>query len=204
MICSLLQKKIMRRTIQSIIIALMSIAPVAMHAQAEHGFKAIAVEQDFTPNGFNWFRHALLLAAGNEKHSNAMTIGWGSMGNYLGYKRPTVTVYVAPGRYTYQFMERYPRFTIMEFDNPDVARYMGSHSGRDGDKAAALGLHVAYTPSGTPYYTEAKTVIECEVITSFHQDESNFRNETPRNFYKNFEAGIHAIYIGEVIGAWKK
>lgn len=48
----------MRRTIQSIIIALMSIAPVAMHAQAEHGFKAIAVEQDFTPNGFNWFRHA--------------------------------------------------------------------------------------------------------------------------------------------------
>ena len=36
----------------------MSIAPVAMHAQAEHGFKAIAVEQDFTPNGFNWFRHA--------------------------------------------------------------------------------------------------------------------------------------------------
>lgn len=28
-------------------------------------------------------------------------------------------------------------------------------SGRDGDKALALGLHTAYTANGTPYYTEA-------------------------------------------------
>ncbi len=173
-------------------------------AQDQEGYKRVNLQDEFADNAFTFFTQAPILLSGDKTASNAMTIGWGSMGNYLGYKRPTVTVYVAPGRYTYQFMERYPRFTIMEFDNPDVARYMGSHSGRDGDKAAALGLHVAYTPSGTPYYTEAKTVIECEIITSFHQDESNFRNETPRNFYKNFEAGIHAIYIGEVIGAWKK
>ena len=81
---------------------------------------------------------------------------------------------------------------------------MGSHSGRDGDKAAALGLHVAYTPSGTPYYTEAKTVIECEIITAFHQEEKDFRNDTPRKFYDGFGAGIHTVYIGEIIGAWKK
>ena len=173
-------------------------------AQDQEGYKRVNLQDEFADNAFTFFTQAPILLSGDKTASNAMTIGWGSMGNYLGYKRPTVTVYVAPGRYTYQFMERYPRFTIMEFDNPDVARYMGSHSGRDGDKAAALGLHVAYTPNGTPYYTEANTVIECEIITSFHQDESNFRNETPRNFYKNFEAGIHAIYIGEVIGAWKK
>lgn len=173
-------------------------------AQDLEGYRRVNLQDGFADNAFTFFTQAPILLSGDKTASNAMTIGWGSMGNYLGYKRPTVTVYVAPGRYTYQFMERYPRFTIMEFDNPDVARYMGSHSGRDGDKAAALGLHVAYTPNGTPYYTEANTVIECEIITSFHQDESNFRNETPRNFYKNFEAGIHAIYIGEVIGAWKK
>ena len=133
-----------------------------------------------------------------------MTIGWGSLGNYLGYNRLTVSVYVAPARYTYEFMERYPRFTIMEFDDEEVASYMGSHSGRDGDKAAALGLHVAYTPNGTPYYTEAKTVIECEIITAFHQEAKDFRSDTPRNFYDRFSAGIHAVYIGEIIGAWKK
>ena len=101
-------------------------------------------------------------------------------------------------------MERYPRFTVMEFDDPEVARYMGRHSGRDGDKAAALGLHVAYTPSGTPYYTEAKTVIECELITALHQTAEDFRNSTPREFYRDFAAGIHTVYIGEIVGVWRR
>ena len=42
-------------------IALIALAPATMSAQTEHEFKAMAVEQDFTENGFNWFRHALLL-----------------------------------------------------------------------------------------------------------------------------------------------
>ena len=162
------------------------------------------VQQEFAKNGFTWFTENLILCSGDTTESNAMTIGWGGIGNYLGHERPAVTVYVAPARYTWQFMERHPRFTVMQFDDPEVAKYMGSHSGRDGDKAAALGLHVAYTPSGTPYYTEAKTVIECEIITAFHQEAKDFRNDTPRNFYDKFNAGIHSVYIGEIIGAWKK
>ncbi len=162
------------------------------------------VQQEFAKNGFNWFTENLILCSGDTAASNAMTIGWGGIGNYLGHERPSVTVYVAPARYTWQFMERYPRFTIMQFDDPEVAKYMGSHSGRDGDKAAALGLHVAYTEHGTPYYEEATTVIECETMTAWHQTESDFRNDTPRQWYNGFEAGIHTVYIGEVIGAWHR
>ena len=162
------------------------------------------VQQEFAKNGFNWFTENLILCSGDTAASNAMTIGWGGIGNYLGHERPAVTVYVAPARYTWQFMERYPRFTIMQFDDPEVAKYMGSHSGRDGDKAAALGLHVAYTEHGTPYYEEATTMIECETMTAWHQTESDFRNDTPRQWYNGFEAGIHTIYIGEVIGAWRR
>ncbi len=162
------------------------------------------VQQEFAKNGFNWFTENLILCSGDTAASNAMTIGWGGIGNYLGHERPAVTVYVAPARYTWQFMERYPRFTIMQFDDPEVAKYMGSHSGRDGDKAAALGLHVAYTEHGTPYYEEATTVIECETMTAWHQTEADFRNDTPRQWYNGFEAGIHTIYIGEVIGAWRR
>lgn len=162
------------------------------------------VQQEFAKNGFNWFTENLILCSGDTAASNAMTIGWGGIGNYLGHERPAVTVYVAPARYTWQFMERYPRFTIMQFDDPEVARYMGSHSGRDGDKAAALGLHVAYTEHGTPYYEEATTVIECETMTAWHQTEADFRNDTPRQWYNGFEAGIHTVYIGEVIGAWRR
>ena len=162
------------------------------------------VQQEFAKNGFNWFTENLILCSGDTAASNAMTIGWGGIGNYLGHERPSVTVYVAPARYTWQFMERYPRFTIMQFDDPEVAKYMGSHSGRDGDKAAALGLHVAYTEHGTPYYEEATTVIECETMTAWHQTEADFRNDTPRQWYNGFEAGIHTVYIGEVIGAWRR
>lgn len=166
--------------------------------------KPIDVREEFAKNGFNWFTENLILCSGDSTENNAMTIGWGGIGNYLGHDRPTVTVYVAPARYTWQFMERHPRFTVMQFDNPEVAKYMGSHSGRDGDKAQALGLHTAYTKNGTPYYLEASSVIECEIMTAWHQTEADFRNDTPRMWYNGFEAGIHTVYIGEVIGAWRR
>ncbi len=166
--------------------------------------KAFDVRSDFADNGFTFFTKNLVLCCGDSTESNAMTIGWGGIGNYLGHERAAVTVYVAPARYTYEFMERHPRFTIMEFDDPEVWKYMGKNSGRDGDKAAALGLHVAYTEHGTPYYEEAKTVIECETMTAWHQTEQDFRNATPKEWYDGFEAGIHAVYIGEVIGAWRR
>ena len=173
-----------------------------MNEQQE--FSAFDVQKDFADNGFTYFTKNLILCVGDSSESNAMTIGWGGIGNYLGHDRPAVTVYVAPARYTYEFMERHPRFTIMEFEDPKVWQYMGKYSGRDGDKAAALGLHVAYTEHGTPYYLEAKTVIECETMTAWHQTADDFRNATPKEWYDGFDAGIHTIYIGEVIGAWKK
>lgn len=162
------------------------------------------VQETFEKNGFTWFTENLILCSGDTTESNAMTIGWGSIGNYIGHDRPTVTVYVAPARYTYKFMEKYPRFTIMQFDDPAIWKYMGTKSGRDGDKAAALNLHVAYTEHGTPYYEEASMVIECETMTAWHQTEQDFRNNTPKEWYSNFDAGIHTIYIGEIIGAWKR
>lgn len=162
------------------------------------------VQADFDINGFTFFTRNLILCVGDTSESNAMTIGWGAIGNYLGHDSPAVSVYVAPARYTYEFMERHSKFTIMEFDDPEIWKYMGSHSGRDGDKAAALGLHVAYTDKGTPYFEEAKMVIECETMTALHQTEKDFRNDTPREWYSGFDAGVHTVYIGEVIGAWKR
>lgn len=31
-----------------------------------------------------------------------------------------------------------------------------------------------------------------------------FRNATPKEWCDGIEAGIHTVYIGEVIGAWKR
>lgn len=194
----------MKRFFQAIFIALMAIAPMAMNAQTEHGFKAIAVEQDFTENGFNWYRHALLLAAGDEHQSNAMTIGWGGIGTL--WRKTAVTVYVAEQRYTKQFMDNAKYFTIMAFDDrkEEILEYMGSKSGRDGDKAKDLNLHTAYTENGTPYYVEASMVIECRTMYAAPFDPKCFKDDVPKQMYSNFPAGLHTMYIGEVVNAWKK
>ena len=133
--------------------SLMMFVSGSILAQETNGFKKIDVKEDFTENGFTWFHDAELLAAGNKEKSNAMTIGWGGIGTLWG--RTALTVYVAEKRYTKQFMDNSEYFTVMAFDveQSKVLRYMGTKSGRDGDKAEALGLHTAYTENGTPYYT---------------------------------------------------
>ena len=187
-----------------LLVILMMIVPRALYGQEEHGLKQFKVEEGFEDNGFQWFRDAQLLCAGDKEKSNAMTIGWGGIGTLWG--RTALTVYVAEQRYTKEFLDKAQYFTVMTFDveNSKVLRYMGTKSGRDGDKAQALGLHTAYTPNGTPYYTEASMVIECKIMYAAPFDPDGFKSDVPKRMYANFPAGIHSMYIGEVVNAWKK
>ena len=187
-----------------IFLAALLFAATPASAQEEHGFKKFNVVEDFADNGFQWFRDAQLLAAGDKEKSNAMTIGWGSVGTL--WQRPTLTVYVAEKRYTKEFMDKSEYFTVMSFDveNSKVLTYMGTKSGRDGDKAQALGLHTAYTSNGTPYYTEATMVIECKTMYAAPFAPEGFKSDVPKNMYNHFPAGVHSMYMGEVVNAWKK
>ena len=183
---------------------LLFVAVVPASAQEENGFKKFQVEEGFEDNGFQWFRDAELLCAGDKEKSNAMTIGWGGIGTLWG--RTALTVYVAEKRYTKEFMDKAEYFTVMAFDveHSKVLRYMGTKSGRDEDKAAALGLHTAYTANGTPYYTEAEMVIECKIMYAAPFEPQYFKSDVPERMYAHFPAGIHSMYIGEVVNAWKK
>lgn len=195
---------IMRWIFRVVLVVVLGVVPVVAAAQSEYGFKTMAVEEEFAENGFNWFRHALLLAAGDKQQSNAMTIGWGGIGTL--WRKTAVTVYVAEKRYTKQFMDGAQYFTVMAFDErkDEILEYMGTKSGRDGDKAKALNLHTAYTENGTPYYTEAYLVLECRTMYAAPLDPEHFRGEVPQRMYANFPAGLHTMYIGEVVNAWKK
>lgn len=184
--------------------SVMLFATMSVSAQEENGFKKFNVREDFAENGFQWFHDAELLAAGDREKSNAMTIGWGGIGTLWG--GTALTVYVAEKRYTKEFMDRSEYFTVMAFDvaHSNVLNYMGRQSGRDGDKAKALGLHTAYTENGTPYYTEAEMVIECRIMYAAPFDPQYFKSDAPKNMYRNFPAGVHTMYIGEVVNAWRK
>jgi flavin reductase (DIM6/NTAB) family NADH-FMN oxidoreductase RutF len=193
-----------KTTFITVLVAIMMMAVTPAFAQDENGFQKFNVREDFSENGFQWFHDAELLAAGDKEKSNAMTIGWGGIGTLWG--RTALTVYVAEKRYTKEFMDKAEYFTVMVFDVKDskVLNYMGTKSGRDGDKAQALGLHTAYTANGTPYYTEATMVIECKIMYAAPFDPQYFKSDAPKNMYANFPAGIHSMYIGEVVNAWKK
>ena len=190
--------------IKAVMASVMLFAAMSVSAQEENGFKKFNVREDFAENGFQWFHDAELLAAGDREKSNAMTIGWGGIGTLWG--RTALTVYVAEKRYTKEFMDRSEYFTVMAFDvaHSNVLTYMGRQSGRDGDKAKALGLHTAYTENGTPYYTEAEMVIECRIMYAAPFDPQYYKSDAPKNMYRNFPAGVHTMYIGEVVNAWKK
>jgi len=144
----------------------------------------------------------LLVAAGDKDSSNAMTIAWGGLGTL--WQKPVCTVYVAEGRYTYNFMENSQYFTVMQFEDKEVLRYMGTHSGRDGDKAAALNLHTKYTKNGAPYYEEAVLVLECRLMYKSAFDPEKFTDDVPKQFYDGFNAGYHHMYIGEIVDTIKK
>ncbi len=179
-------------------------APVTAEP-VEKTLQAFDVTKDFRANGFTFFaKESPILLAGDKESFNAMTIGWGAIGNLWGQDRATVTVYVAQSRYTHEFMEGKSHFTIMTFKDKNIADYMGHHSGRDTDKVKDLGLTVAYTENGTPYFEEADVVIECETMYGQKMSQSAFRNEVPRQLYSNFPAGIHTFYIGQVVSALKR
>ena len=93
----------------------------------------------------------------------------------------------------------------MQFDrdHSNVLSYMGSHSGRDGDKAAALGLHTLYTEHGTPYSAEATLVLECVVLYHYKFLPEGM-NAAIQRFYSNFPAGVHHQYIGKIVKALRK
>lgn len=143
-----------------------------------------------------WF----LLTAGNfaEKKYNSMTISWGSMGIMWG--RPFVQVVVRPTRYTLEFIESNPDFTICAF--PDKYRkalsLLGSRSGRDGDKIKESNLTPGRsTLVSSPSFLEANLVIECKKIYTDVFKPQGFNDASIDDNYRLGD--YHRVFYGEVL-----
>lgn len=168
----------------------------------DKNFEPVDLFTDLADNPFSYFLEAPILLVGKGLDYNAMTIGWGALG-YV-WRQPAMTVYVAPARYTFEFLERSTHFTVMSFVDSAVADFMGANSGRSVDKAKTLGLTLAYTPNNTPYFLEARQIYECEIMYSQPFDETKFRNSIPAEYYAHSQSGIHTFVVGAIVGAWKR
>lgn len=154
-----------------------------------------------------------LVTAGPMDDYNTMVIGWGELGTIWG--RPAAAVFVHPDRYTSRFLKKYDMFTVSFYDKKYMKAlgYLGSHSGRDEDKAAASGLTPVSFGNGVTF-AEAELTFLCRKIY-FHQLSKDglapeireyyaaqpkaYPNVTPDGTGDNWEP--HYAVIGEITEA---
>lgn len=147
-----------------------------------------------------WARQGLVLTCGDfgVNEFNSMTVGWGSFG--VMWNMPFAQVVVRPGRYTYEFLERYDTFTLCALDKKDEAalKILGSRSGRDTDKIAEAGLTpMASTKIAAPGFEEARLIIELRKIYWDDLSPAHFLNPSIEENYPGKD--YHRVFYGEIL-----
>jgi flavin reductase (DIM6/NTAB) family NADH-FMN oxidoreductase RutF len=144
-----------------------------------------------------------LITAGTPENFNMMTASWGCLGNL--WQKPVALCFVRPQRYTFEFTEREPTYTLAFFDEiyRNKLQYLGTVSGRNVDKMNDSGLTPKTLPSGNISFEEARLIIECKKIYADFFNDTNFIDTTlMTNIYP--DGDFHRIYIGEITAVWKK
>ena len=142
------------------------------------------------------------ITAGNETRGyNTMTASWGHLGAIWGHGGglPTAVTYIRPQRYTKQFADREDYYTLTFFpaEYKKALGYLGSHSGRDGDKVAAAGLHPVFEGEYT-WFEEASLVLVCRKLYRAPLLEEGFVDKAVvEDCYPNRD--FHDMYIGEIV-----
>jgi flavin reductase (DIM6/NTAB) family NADH-FMN oxidoreductase RutF len=149
-------------------------------------------ENTFTLIGKEW----MLITAGTIDHWNTMTASWGGLGVLWG--KNVSFCFVRNTRYTFEFMNESPTFSLTFFDEKhrSALDYCGSNSGRDVDKAKETGL----TPveiDGSVAFTEARLVLVCRKLYEQDMDPASFVDPSIADHY--VQKDYHRIYVGEIV-----
>ena len=143
----------------------------------------------------------LLASTRGDGASNAMIIGWATIGVIWGL--PVMVVLVRPSRYTYGFIEESGEFTV-NVPTPEMAdlvKLCGTRSGRDVDKlahvATSMGQRVeCVTLDACP------VVYECRVV---HWNDLQPEVLEPGLLNKAYPQGdYHRLYYGQILGTFSR
>ncbi|MCR5413530.1 MAG: flavin reductase [Kiritimatiellae bacterium] len=144
-----------------------------------------------------WF---LLTGGDFSSKWNTMTVSWGFAGTMWG--KPVVAVVVRPGRYTREFLDANPEFTLSAFPEEckKALTILGTKSGRDCDKVALSGLTpVPANIVKAPAFAEADTVLECRALYRQPMTRGSFLDSAPFEKWYSSEDDLHIAYIAEVL-----
>lgn len=157
--------------------------------------------KNFSLQAFNsWYTNWFLLTSGDFKKGsfNAMTVAWGGFGNM--WSMPMALVVVRPSRYTFEFINQYPTFTLCGFPEKyqSVLNMLGTKSGRDGDKIGESGLTpIAARVVDAPIYEQAELAVECGKMYWDDFNPDHFIHPDIEKRYLNGD--YHRLVIGEIL-----
>jgi flavin reductase (DIM6/NTAB) family NADH-FMN oxidoreductase RutF len=146
-----------------------------------------------------------LITAGNVSADrgnwNTMTASWGALGELWG--KDVSFIFVRPQRYTFEFVNANPRYSVAFFDEPyrKALGIAGAKSGRDIDKAAETGLTPIVFSDGAIGFEEATEVISCRKLYAHDFDPAQFLDAlVDKTIYPGKD--YHRMFIGEVTTLW--
>lgn len=141
-------------------------------------------------------KEKLLLSAGNEENYNTMTASWGTMG--ILWNKKVFSVVIRPQRFTYEFFEREPYFTVsvLKPGHDDVYRICGTKSGRDCDKISLAGL-TPYFEDDAVTFNEARLAVVCKKIYVQDIAPDGFVDPELASHYPLKD--YHRLYCGEIV-----
>lgn len=153
--------------------------------------------EDWSANPFSAIgKQWMLITAGDAEKSNPMTASWGGVG--VLWNKPVAYLFIRPQRYTYGLAEAGQTFTacFLGEEHRAALNYCGTHSGREGNKAALCGLTPKAHESGAVYYEEAETVLVLQKLYVDTLKEEGFVNTGLLSNYKNGD--FHRVYVCEI------
>lgn len=115
---------------------------------------------------------------------------------------PTTLIYIRPQRYTKEFIDREAFYTLSFFPEKykKTLAYLGTHSGRDGDKVFNTGLTPVFGADST-WFEEAKLVLVCRKLYHTPLLEEGFTDF--KIIEQNYpERDFHKLYIGEIVAVY--
>lgn len=147
----------------------------------------------------------MLITAGTPEKFNTMTASWGGTG--FIWNQPVAFAFVRPERYTYQFVEEQPMFTLsfLGKEHRSIYNLCGSKSGRDIDKVKATGLKPVITDMNQVTFEQARLTLECRKLYADDFKADKFIDHTQlEKWYGEGHGGLHRMYIAEIVQAWIK
>jgi flavin reductase (DIM6/NTAB) family NADH-FMN oxidoreductase RutF len=141
----------------------------------------------------------LLAATRGDGRSNAMTIGWGSVGVIWGL--PMWVVMVRPSRFTYSFIQESGVFSV-NVPTPEMKPLVtlcGTRSGRDVDKLAQVDTSMGQLVECVTL-EDCPVVYECRVV---HHNDVLPEILLPEIKSRAYPQGdFHRLYYGQIMGTW--